>query len=102
MKPIPDAVQFFIDSDYRQKAQDVLDKWQKHTGFELEEDNVVKLVARDVNNYCEIVQIGDNDYSINYKGGELTRGEHNFKWNKDKKIFEYSFKDSLKVIHYLL
>ena len=96
MKPIPDAVQFFIDSDYKQQAQEVLDKWQEHTGFELEEDNVVKLVARDVNNYCEIVQIGDNDYSINYKGGELTRGEHTFKWNKEKKIFEYSFKDSLK------
>ena len=96
MKPIPDAVQFFIDSDYKQQAQEILDKWQEHTGFELEEDNVVKLVARDVNNYCEIVQIGDNDYSINYKGGELTRGEHNFKWNKEKKIFEYSFKDSLK------
>ena len=96
MKPIPDAVQFFIDSDYKQDAQKILDKWQEHTGFELEEDNVVKLVARDVNNYCEIVQIGDNDYSINYKGGELTRGEHEFKWNKEKKIFEYSFKDSLK------
>ena len=96
MKPIPDAVQFFIDSDYKQQAQEILDKWQEHTGFELEEDNVVKLVARDVNNYCEIVQIGDNDYSINYKGGELTRGEHEFKWNKEKKIFEYSFKDSLK------
>lgn len=96
MKPIPDAVQFFIDSDYKQQAQEVLDKWQEHTGFELEEDNVVKLVARDVNNYCEIVQIGDNDYSINYKGGELTRGEHEFKWNKEKKIFEYSFRDSLK------
>lgn len=96
MKPIPDAVQFFIDSDYKQQAQEVLDKWQEHTGFELEEDNVVKLVARDVNNYCEIVQIGANDYSINYKGGELTRGEHTFKWNKEKKIFEYSFKDSLK------
>lgn len=96
MKPIPDAVQFFIDSDYKQQAQEILDKWQEHTGFELEEDNVVKLIARDVNNYAEIVQIGDNDYKVNYKGGELTRGEHEFKWNKEKKIFEYSFKDSLK------
>lgn len=96
MKPIPDAVQFFIDSDYKQQVQEILDKWQEHTGFELEEDNVVKLIARDVNNYAEIVQIGDNDYQVNYKGGELTRGEHKFKWNKEKKIFEYSFKDSLK------
>lgn len=89
-------MQFFIDSDYKQQAQDVLDKWQQHTGFELEEDNVVKLVARDVNNYAEIVQTGDNDYAVNYKGGELTRGEHIFTWNKEKKCFEYSFKDSLK------
>lgn len=96
MKPIPDAVQFFIDSDYKQQAQDVLDKWQEHTGFELEEDNIVKLIARDVNNYASINQIGDNDYEVHYKGGELTRGEHEFKWNKEKKIFEYSFKDSLK------
>ena len=96
MKPIPDAVQFLIDSDYKQQAQEILDKWQHRTGFELEEDNVVKMVARDVNNYCEIVQIGENDYSINYKGGELTRGEHKFKWNKDKKVFEYSYEKSLK------
>lgn len=96
MKPIPDAVQFFIDSDYKQQAQDVLDKWQEHTGFELEEDNVVKMIARDVNNYAEIVQINDNDYEVHYKGGELTHGEHEFKWNKEKKIFEYSFKDSLE------
>ena len=96
MKPIPDAVQFFIDSDYKEQAQEILDKWQEHTGFELEEDNVVKLVARDVNNYVEIVQIGDNDFEVHYKGGELTRGEHKFKWNKEKKTFEYSYKPSLK------
>ena len=96
MKPIPDAVQFFIDSDYKQQAQDVLDKWQEHTGFELEEDNIVKLIARDVNNYASINQIGNNDYEVHYKGGELTRGEHEFKWNKEKKIFEYSYKPSLK------
>ena len=73
-----------------------MNKWQEHTGFELEEDDVIKLVARDVNNYVEIVQTGDNNYKINYKGGELTRGEHKFKWNKDKRIFEYSYKPSLK------
>ena len=50
----------------------------------------------DNTNYAEIVQTGDNDYEVHYKGGDLTRGEHNFKWNKEKKIFEYSFKDSLK------
>ena len=73
-----------------------MNKWQEHTGFELEEDDVIKLVARDVNNYAEIVRIGDNNYKINYKGGELTRGEHKFEWNKEKKTFEYSYKPSLK------
>lgn len=95
MKPIPDAVKFYIDSDYKQQAQDVLNKWQEHTGFELEEDNVVKCIARDVNNFAEILEVNDG-YEVNYKGGELTRGEHKFKWNKEKKIFEYSYKPSLK------
>lgn len=91
-----DAVKFFIDEDYRQDATKVLNDWQQLTGLELEEDNVVKCVARDVNNFAEIIQIGDNNYKVNYKGGELTRGEHKFKWNKDKKVFEYTYKKSLK------
>lgn len=100
MKPIPDAVQFFIDSDYKEQAEKILRSWEEHTGFELEEDKVVKIVARDVNNYCEIIEkkdeFGDMIYKVNYKGSELTRGEHKFKWNKEKKIFEYSYKPSLK------
>ena len=91
-----DAVMFTIEDYEKPKALKVLDDWQKHTGFELEEDNIVKIVMRDVNNYCEIVQIGDNDYEVHYKGGELTRGEHKFKWNKEKKVFEYEYKKSLK------
>ena len=91
-----DAVMFTIEETYKDDALSVLNDWQKHTGFELEEDKIVKIVMRDVNNYCEIVQIGDNDYDVHYKGGELTRGEHKFKWNKEKKIFEYEYKKSLK------
>lgn len=91
-----DAVMYTIEEEYREQAHQVLDKWQELTGLELEEDKIVKIVMRDVNNYAEIVQTGDNDYEVHYKGGELTRGEHEFKWNKEKKIFEYSFKDSLK------
>lgn len=91
-----DAVMFTIEETEKPKALKVLEDWQNHTGFELEEDKIVKIVMRDVNNYAEIVQTGDNNYKINYKGGELTRGEHKFKWNKDKKIFEYSYKPSLK------
>lgn len=91
-----DAVKFYIDEKYKEKALKVLHEWENLTGLELEEDNIVKCVARDVNNYAEIQQVGDNDYVVHYKGGELTRGEHIFKWNKEKKKFEYTFKDSLK------
>lgn len=91
-----DAVMYTIEEEYKDQAHQVLNKWQELTGLELEEDRIVKIVMRDVNNYAEIVQTGDNDYEVHYKGGELTRGEHKFKWNKENKIFEYSFKDSLK------
>lgn len=91
-----DAVMYMIDEEYKEQAHNVLHSWEKLTGLELEEDKIVKIVMRDVNNYAEIVQVGDNDYEVHYKGGELTRGEHKFKWNKEKKIFEYSYKPSLK------
>ena len=91
-----DAIMYTLDEKYKEQAHKVLHDWEKLTGLELEEDKIVKIIMRDVNNYCEIVEVGDNDYEVHYKGGELTRGEHKFKWNKEKKIFEYSFKDSLK------
>ena len=91
-----DAVMYTIEEEYKEQAHKILHDWEKLTGLELEEDKIVKIIMRDVNNYAEIVQTGDNDYSINYKGGELTRGEHTFKWNKEKKIFEYEYKKSLK------
>lgn len=91
-----DAVMYMIDEEYKEQAHNILHNWEKLTGLELEEDKIVKIIMRDVNNYAEIVQVGDNDYEVHYKGGELTRGEHKFKWNKDKMIFEYSYKKSLK------
>lgn len=95
-----DAVMYTIEEEYKEQAHKVLEDWQVTTKLELEEDKVVKIIMRDVNNYCEIVETKDKDndvsYEVHYKGGELTRGEHKFKWNKEKKTFEYSFKDSLK------
>lgn len=90
-----DAVAYTIEEEYQQQALVVLDYWQKLTGLELEEDKIVKIIMRDVNNYVELVQIDENDYKINYKGGEF-RGKHIFKWDKEKKIFHYEFKDDLK------
>ena len=91
-----DAVMFTIDEEYKQEAVNILHEWEKLTQLELEEDKIVKIIMRDVNNYCEIVQVGDNDYKVNYKGGEF-KGKHKFKWNKEKKTFEYSFDDEIEA-----
>lgn len=91
-----DACQYLVDEEYIEDAHKILHNWEALTGLELEQDKIVKLIQRDVNNYLEILQVGDNDYEVHYKGGELTRGEHKFKWNKEKRSFEYSYKPSLK------
>lgn len=90
-----DAVMYTIEEEYKEQAHKVLEDWQLLTSLELEEDKVVKIVMRDVNNYVEIVQTGNNNYKVNYKGGNFT-GKHIFKWDKEKKIFHYEFKDDLK------
>ena len=90
-----DAVMFTIEEEHKPKALEVLDAWQKHTGLELEEDKIVKIVMRDVNNYCEILEVGDG-YKVNYKGGEF-KGNHNFKWNKETQKFDYSFEDDFET-----
>lgn len=89
-----DAVEFYIDEEYQEQANKVLKDWENLTGFELEGDHIVKMCARDVNNYCEIIKVGDNDYKVNYKGGCFT-GIHKFKWNKEKHKFEYKFTNDL-------
>ena len=90
-----DAVMFTIEEEHKPKAIDVLDAWQKHTGLELEEDKIVKIIMRDVNNYCEILEVKDG-YKVNYKGGEF-KGNHNFKWNKETQKFDYSFEDDFET-----
>ena len=90
-----DAVMFTIEEENKPKAIDVLDAWQKHTGLELEEDKIVKIIMRDVNNYCEILEVKDG-YKVNYKGGEF-KGNHNFEWNKETQKFDYSFEDDFET-----
>ena len=91
-----DAVGYTIEEEYQPQALQVIKNWEELTNLEMEEDNIVKMVMRDVNNYCEIVQIGNNDFKVNYKGGEF-KGKHKFKWNKEEKIFEYSFDDEIEA-----
>lgn len=90
-----DAVMFTIEEENKPQALDVLNAWQKHTGLELEEDNIVKIIMRDVNNYCEILEVKDG-YKVNYKGGEF-KGNHNFTWNKETQKFDYSFEDDFET-----
>lgn len=90
-----DAVMFTIEEENKPMALDVLKQWENLTGLELEEDRIVKIIMRDVNNYCEIVETKDG-YKVNYKGGEF-KGKHKFKWDKEKQIFEYSFDDDIEA-----
>lgn len=90
-----DAVEVSVEEEYVDEVYRVVHEWENLTNLEMEDDKIVKLVARDINNYTGIYKVKDG-YEVHYKGSDLTRGEHEFKWNKEKKIFEYSFKDSLK------
>lgn len=90
-----DAVMFTIEEENKPMALDVLKQWENLTGLELEEDRIVKIIMRDVNNYCEIVETKDG-YKVNYKGGEF-KGKHKFKWNKEQQTFEYSFDDDIET-----
>lgn len=56
-------------SDY-EKLSKIYKEWQERTGFELEEDTVVKIAQKDVNNYIE-VQAGGLHKA---KGGYLVKG----------------------------
>jgi len=62
-----DAVMFEIDEEYVDEAKEVLNKWQKRYRLELEEDKILKIIMRDINNYCEIVQTSKGKV-VNYKG----------------------------------
>lgn len=52
------------------KLDEICDEWQARTGFELEEDSVVKIAQKDVNNYVEVQPGG----KAKAKGGYLVKG----------------------------
>lgn len=91
-----DAVKFYIDSQYEKDVETTIQDWEKLTGLEMEKEVVVKSYMRDVNSYCEIVETNDNEYEVHYKGGEF-KGRHKFKWNKEERVFEYSFNDEVET-----
>lgn len=90
-----DAVEVSVEEEYVDEVYRVVHEWEKLTGLEMEDDKIVKLVARDINNYCGIYKVGD-EYEVHYKGGDLSRGKHKFKWNKERGGFVYSFEHDLK------
>ena len=63
-----DAIQFEIDEDKVSLAEEVLNDWQKRYRLELERDDVIKLVMRDINNYIELLETKKGK-EVNFKGG---------------------------------
>ena len=90
-----DAVEVSVEEEYADEVYRVVHEWEKLTQLEMEDDKIIKLVARDINNYAGIYKVGD-EYEVHYKGGDLSRGNHNFKWDKEKQCFKYSFENDLK------
>lgn len=96
-----DAVMFEVDPEHKAQTDNIIHNLEKLTGLEMEEDNIIRIIMRDVNNYCELVQTGDNDYAINYKGGvfEADSIKKNLKmiWNKDTQTWSSTFTDAIKT-----
>lgn len=62
-----DSIQFEIDEDNVPLAEEVLNHWQKQYRLELERDDVIKLVMRDINNYCTILETSKGK-EVKFKG----------------------------------
>lgn len=96
-----DAVMFEVDPEYKEETDKIIHNLEKLTGLEMEEDNIVRIVMANVNNYCELLQTGDNDYTINYKGGQFKCNsiQKNLKliWNKDTNTWKTEFTDDVKA-----
>lgn len=96
-----DAVMFEVDPEYKEETDKIIHDLEKLTGLEMEEDNIVRIVMANVNNYCELIQTGDNDYTINYKGGQFKCNsiQKNLKliWDKENKTWSTDFTDDIKA-----
>lgn len=65
-----DGIMVECDVSDLDKLNEICDEWQARTGFELEEDAVVKIAQKDVNNYVEVQPGG----KAKAKGGYLVKG----------------------------
>lgn len=65
-----DGIMVEFHKDYYPMFDEITKEWEQRTGFELEEDSVVKIAQKDVNNYVEV----QPDGSVKTKGGYLVKG----------------------------
>ena len=85
-----DGIMFTIDRSEVELSEDIIKSWSEVTRFEMERDDFVKVIQKDVNNYIGIKADG----SIKTKGGyvSLYKGG-NFKTNSlqiiDKAVVDY-------------
>lgn len=95
-----DAVMYEVAPEYKSQADDIIHNLEKLTGLEMEEDNIVRIIMANVNNYCELLETGENEYSVNYKGTnfECDSIKKNLKliWHKDNQTWETQFTDAIK------
>ncbi len=73
-----DGIMFSVNKKDTEIVRQILDEWQKITGFGLDDTFITKVVQRDVNNYAML----ETDGSIKVKGGNLSDYKGgNFKHN---------------------
>lgn len=65
-----DGIMVECDKKDYDKLTEICKEWQERTGFDLEEDTVVKIAQKDVNNYVEVQPGG----KAKAKGGYLVKG----------------------------
>lgn len=65
-----DGIMVECDKADLDRLNEICEEWQSRTGFELEEDSVVKIAQKDVNNYVEVQPNGKSKA----KGGYLVKG----------------------------
>lgn len=65
-----DGIMIEFDDAHYSEVLAITQEWQDRTGFELEEDKIVKLIQANVNGYILVMEDG----SIKTKGGYLVRG----------------------------
>ena len=65
-----DGIMVSLDKTDIETYENICREWQDRTGFELEEDNISKVIQKDVNGYLEIQDKGN----VKIKGGVLVRG----------------------------